>query len=148
MVATIISTGLVIFAYSQTLPAKADSPVEPFIPYAATVESVVPNVLTVPGAQVACPDYILMQNDDINIENPYPEFGLFILPGAEIDTYDYPTLDVPLTTHIGGYVPIPDPACGVTPTGGPVFPIYPDTEYDGFFFLDGGTLSPQLPVTE
>lgn len=160
MVATILSTGLVIFAYSQTLPAKAASPVLPFVPYAGTDEGIwtpaesfegdLEAMATAGVNEALCPDYILMQNDDINVENPWPEFGLFIIPGGEADTYDYQTLDIPETTHIGGYGLIPNAACGLTDggVGGPVFPIYLDTEADGVYFLDGGTLSPQLPVTE
>jgi hypothetical protein len=148
LVAFAITTGLTVFLYSQTFPAKAAGIIYPFTEYAGTVISVVTPVLTVPGAQAACPDYTLMQNDDINPLNPYPQFGLFYLPGQELSTYDYQTLDIPGTTHIGGYVPFfPNVACGLTPGGGPVFVPYPNPEYNGFFFLDGGTLSPQLPVT-
>ena len=138
---TMVFLGIAVFVLTAgliltPLVSKADDGIDPFIPYAATVDSVAVPLVPNPG----CPDYILVQNDFINVENPYPQFGLFILPSAELDTYDNETLDVPLTDHIGGYIPIPELACGITPLGGPIFPVF----FDGEFFLDGGSLGPNL----
>jgi hypothetical protein len=149
MIAILFSTGLVIFAYGQTLPVRADDSVTPFVPYAGIDLGLEPPALSIPGvSQLACPYYFLMQNEDISVENPYPDFGLFVVPGSEADSYEYQTLDIPSTNHIGGYLPVPDPACGLTPTGSPVFPIFLDTETTGAYFLDGGSFGPDIPGTD
>ena len=125
------------------------------MPYAGLDLGPVPPTLAVPGvSQVTCPDYILMQNYDISVENPYPEFGLFIAPRRGIGCLRLP---VPRYTLNQSYWWLhsdqADAACGVTPgidggTGGPVFPIFLDTELNGAYFLDGGSLGPDLPGTD
>lgn len=140
-----LTTGLVIFAYSQTLTARADL-FEPYTEYAAKVANpfevpIVTSLLTSGVNLVACPDYVLMSNEQITPDNPWPQFGLFYLPGEVLDTYDDQSLYIPNSDHIGGYLTgAIDPACGVTPLGGPVyFPFF-----DGIANLDGGSFGPNF----
>lgn len=137
MIAVMVSTGLVIFIYSGAQNAKAED-LKPFVDYGGSVISV--SVPLIPNP--FCPYYILMRNKNISPINPYPTFGLFLLPGSELNTYIYPTLFVPATNHIGGYLPTPQVACGVTPSGGPVFPVFFD--FTGGRYLDAGSLGPDF----
>lgn len=133
--AMVLMGSVSMFIFPPTTRAQV-AEFSPFVGFGATVISIA--VPLVPNP--ACPYYYLVQNDDVNIENPFPQFGLFIIPGSEIDLYDFHNLAIPGTALLGGIIPVPNVACGTTPTGGPVFPIF----FDGLFFLTGSGAGPSF----
>ncbi len=122
LVATVLTCGAVIAIYAQVQPAQAQV-AQPFIPEGGRIISTVVPVIGIPGiSQLACPSYVLIQNSDPT--SPLPQFGLFIPPGLQADIYDYKNLVTPGVAELGGYVPVPDAACGVTLSGFSVFPLF------------------------
>lgn len=120
-----ISTGIIIYAYSQTLPARA---AVGFLPYGGYVDTFVVNLTAAGLPNPTCPIYSVISNVDPTNGLP-PEFGVFIPPTLPAPTYDYNNLYVPGTPVLGGLVPVPNLAC-LAPI--PVYPLYynlPDPFY-------------------
>jgi hypothetical protein len=121
MVGLAITGGLVIFIFSQTLPAQAQ--LSAFVPYGGTTVTYIPPVVTPP-----CPGYYVIKNaETLSIT---PQFGVYLPPGGESLLYDYRNLITPGTPVIGGYEPIPFPTCAAAY---PVYPIF----WSAPFFLTG-----------
>lgn len=136
--AALVFAGTVSVFFEPGVSKALSLSLNPYISYDVTVISEA--VPAIPN--LGCPYYYYVNNNFINPDNPFPKFGLFVLPGSEADTYDNKTLVIPGTRHLGGYIPEPQLACGSTPAGTPVFPIF----FNTFFFLDGGTLTPSLSL--
>ena len=136
LIAFIISTGLVIFAYSKVAPARADDTIQPFEQYSGYVDSVIPNLTAAGLPNPSCPVYTVVTNNDLTDGLP-PEFGIFIPPILPAPTFYADNLVTPGTPLIGGVVPIPNLAC-LAPV--PVYPIFYDLPDGGFYLTGTGSI--------
>lgn len=78
-----------------------------------------------------CTNYVIVKNaDPLSL---VPTFGLYIPPWGIALLYDYKNLFTPGVPLLGEYDSIPNAACGLTPTGGKVYPI----DFNGLFYFTG-----------